>query len=164
MEDHQDAIVIFSQEGNILHTSRKILQDFGYSKEEVTHRNYSELCHPDDVHKVEVKLIEALSKPAIPIEGFNVKFRKSDGSWRWVTGNLINLLHDPSVNGIVVNVRDVSAEMAAQLLLEQNEEKYRAFFETSLDGIIIAAPNGEIFAVTLLPVKFFKDLKLNFGK
>ncbi len=59
----------------------------------------------------------------------------ADGRWRWIEATATNLLEEPSVGAIVVNRRDVSAEIEAQQLLEKRvDERTRelgALFEVS---------------------------------
>lgn len=54
------------------------------------------------------------------------RFLHGDGSWRWIETTLVNLLDDPSVNGIVANSRDVTGRIKyKQSLQNLNSELIR---------------------------------------
>ncbi|MBV9119379.1 MAG: PAS domain S-box protein [Chloroflexi bacterium] len=72
---------------------------------------------------------------------FTSRFKDSEGQWHYIEGLATNLLEDPNVGGIVVNVRDVSERrlaeeraLAAANLIEQLTE----------DAILIADPDGKV--------------------
>ena len=47
------------------------------------------------------------------------RIRHRDGSWRWVEATWRNLLEEPAVGAVVVNRRDITAEVEAQQRLEE---------------------------------------------
>jgi PAS domain-containing protein len=55
----------------------------------------------------------------------------------WLECTLTNMLHDPDINGIIDNFRDVTERKLAEQLINDNELKYRSFFENSMDGILL---------------------------
>jgi PAS domain S-box-containing protein len=64
------------------------------------------------------------------------------GSGRWITAQLF-----PSDGGIVLCLRDATAQKAAEDALHESEARYRSFFERGLDGMIIGTPSGEVLSV-----------------
>lgn len=48
----------------------------------------------------------------------------------------------PSVGGIVINARDVTTQAAAQLALEDSEQRYRRIVETAQEGIWVTDADG----------------------
>lgn len=52
----------------------------------------------------------------------------------------------PSASGLSVYLRDISTRKNALQELHASEEKYRLFFENSLDGILLTNSKGEIYA------------------
>jgi PAS domain S-box-containing protein len=66
-----------------------------------------EHVHPNDIRAATESVVNLLGSP----EGTNtmeVRLKHADGSWRWVEGTGKNLLHDPKIQGIVCNYRDVT--------------------------------------------------------
>jgi PAS domain S-box-containing protein len=45
--------------------------------------------------------------------------RHKDGSWRWLEGMATNLLDEPSIGAIVVNLRDITERVQAEAALEK---------------------------------------------
>ncbi len=61
----------------------------------------------------------------------------------------------PSASGLSVYLRDISTRKNALLELHASEEKYRLFFENSLDGILLTNGKGEIFAANPAACEIF---------
>ena len=62
------------------------------------------------------------------------RIRHKDGSWRWVEAVATNLLHEPSIKGIVVNYHDITESTLAEQALKESEEHFRSLFENMLEG------------------------------
>ncbi|NJM87776.1 MAG: PAS domain S-box protein, partial [Hydrococcus sp. RU_2_2] len=52
-------------------------------------------------------------------------------------------LHD---GRLLVFVKDISQRKHNEKIIKNSEAKYRAFFENSMDGILIGSPDGSIYA------------------
>ncbi len=52
----------------------------------------------------------------------------------------------PLENGISVYWQDITVRKKTELMLRESEERYRAFFENSIDAIFITSPDGRIEA------------------
>ncbi|MBI5292616.1 MAG: GAF domain-containing protein, partial [Chloroflexi bacterium] len=63
------------------------------------------------------------------------QLRHSDGTWRWVEAVATNLLHEPSVEAIVINYRDITERKRAEAAVLESESQMRALV-TSLDDIV----------------------------
>ena len=61
----------------------------------------------------------------------------------------------PSSSGLSVYFRDISTRKNALLELHASEEKYRLFFENSLDGILLTNSKGEIYAANPAACEIF---------
>ncbi len=61
----------------------------------------------------------------------------------------------PSSSGLSVYLRDISTRKNALLQLFASEEKYRLFFENSLDGILLTNSEGEIYAANPAACEIF---------
>lgn len=60
---------------------------------------------------------------------------------RWISYRVF-----PSDAGVSVYFCDITPRKQAELALRESESRYRSAFESSMDGILITAPTGEIFA------------------
>lgn len=83
-----------------------------------------DFIHEEDRKKVSDQFGQLKQEHRIQIEPF--RFLHGDGSWRWIETTLVNLLDDPSVNGIVANSRDVTGRIKyKQSLQSLNSELIR---------------------------------------
>lgn len=67
-------------------------------------------------------------------------------AWLEKFGRWFELNIYPSASGLSVYLRDISTRKNALLELHASEEKYRLFFENSLDGILLTNGEGDIYA------------------
>ncbi|HKL29286.1 MAG TPA: histidine kinase N-terminal 7TM domain-containing protein [Natrialbaceae archaeon] len=103
----RDIIAILDRDGTISYVSPSVESVLGYDIETVLEGSVIEYVHPEDTDEVLDLLGEEL-----PYSGdsqrMEFRFRKADGSWRWLEALARDLTDDPLVNGIVVNARDVT--------------------------------------------------------
>jgi PAS domain-containing protein len=67
-----------------------------------------------------------------------------------------SMLHDPIIDGIVVNCRDITERKLAEEMTKATEDKYRLFFENSMDGILLTDPDGNIAAANAAACGIFQ--------
>lgn len=58
-------------------------------------------------------------------------------AWRWAELTIVDCLADPDVGGLILNLRDVTAELEAQQALRESEARHRAIVETAHEGIAV---------------------------
>ena len=105
--------------------------------------------HPDDLPPLVSLLERVLTQPGATYEGITARYKRKDGSWHTLeaSGDL-NMLHDPKVNGIVANFRDITDRKAAQEALKESEQKYRLLVENSRDVIFSLDAQGNFTYVS----------------
>lgn len=86
------------------------------------------LVHHDDRPAVAATLEQAAGSESLPLE---MRIRRAEGGWSHVSGTVVNLLSHPDVQGLLVNVRDVSAEVA-QRQRHDSERKRQLHYLTRL--------------------------------
>lgn len=134
MENSTEVIGIFDGEGNLKYGSQSITRMLGYRPQELSGTSFFDVVHPDDHTRLSNLFLDL--KEGV-IKKINIEFRckHNDGSWRFIATTANNLLDDPSISGIVINLRDVT---------ERKEAEERAVyyeFHDSLTGL----PNREMF-------------------
>jgi PAS domain S-box-containing protein len=64
------------------------------------------------------------------------RLQHADGSWRYVEAIGYNLLHDPAVEGVVINIRDITERKKAEEELRQRERDFSTMVENATDMIV----------------------------
>jgi len=121
VENGADAVVILSAEAKPFYVSPTVEIVLGYTETETQHLDLSAMIHPEDIASAIIVWERTIISPGVPISLNPLRMKHKDGSWRWLEGTLTNLLHDPAINGIVDNFRDVTQRKEAKdaLLLTQ---------------------------------------------
>jgi PAS domain S-box-containing protein len=120
IEKGQDIIALLDSNGVFLYQSPSAQRVLGYSPDEVIGRPAHELVHPEDCPRVTEVMLAAASAP----DGTGTveyRIRAHDGSWRYVESTVTNALHDPAVEGILVNSRDVTERKLAEQMAKEKQ-------------------------------------------
>jgi len=135
IENGLDLITVLDAAGVIRYESPSIVRLLGYAPDELVGQSAFGYVHADDVLQVQTALSQTVSGTSSPLVEF--RFQHRDGSWRYLEAIGRNLLHDPVINGIVVNSRDISERHNVQESLRITEERLRTVI-TSAPVIIWA--------------------------
>lgn len=126
VEMSSDAIVLVDERGQVNYASPSLGRVLGYSANELLGRSGFEFVHADDMALAESILRGAADRPGEHIS-FLLRVRHKDGSWRWVDGVCTNHLHNPAVQAVVVNYRDITvSKLADEALRHDMLERRRA--------------------------------------
>jgi len=137
-----EGIVIIAADGKPAFVSSSIKRVMGYTDGELMQLSLGALVHPDDLESIVATQSLAIANPGIPYEYPTSRRKHKDGSYRWVEATIINLLDDPSINGIVTHFRDITQRKIAQDKVIENGYKFRTLIERSSDGIAILTAEG----------------------
>lgn len=134
VEHASDGVTILSATGNPMYVSPSLERILGYTEAEMKAMNVSDLTHPDDAEAIANTYNRVMSNPGVPIKGHNSRIRHKDGSWRWFEDTITNMLHIPSINGIVENLRDVTEKLEIEKRIRTEKELSDSIIN-SLPGI-----------------------------
>lgn len=137
IENSDDAFAILDLKGKPTYVSASIERVLGYDEREAVELNLFHITHPDDREKVEEHFKNALKNPGIPISGHTARIRHKDGSWRWLSATITSMLHDPVINGIIDNFKDVTEEVISEQRLAQSERRFKKMVLEGADLITI---------------------------
>ncbi|WP_435361188.1 histidine kinase N-terminal 7TM domain-containing protein [Haloarchaeobius sp. DFWS5] len=112
-----DIITVIDETGTITYESPSIEPVLGYDSADLVGESAFDYIHPEDREAVFTVITEALDDPGKE-DGVEFRFRDASGSWRWLEARGRNLLHDPVVEGLVVNSRDVTERKQRQQLVD----------------------------------------------
>ncbi|MEI6750245.1 MAG: PAS domain S-box protein, partial [Bacteroidota bacterium] len=136
IENSSDAIVVIDQQGGLLYESPAYSSISGRNINERTGKNGFEFIHPGDKPALKQLLDELLQHPQ-EVQHITIRYQHANGSWLWLDCTLTNLLEEPAIEGIVVNVHDITRQTAAREAMRMSEVKYKGLFEANKDGISI---------------------------
>ncbi|MFN3916383.1 MAG: PAS domain S-box protein [Flavobacteriales bacterium] len=148
VEYSTDAVAILTEEGEASYVSPSITNVLGYKEEEVLQLNLFEILHPDDIDGVVKKLNEALKNPGIPIKGHISRIKHKDKSWRWIEATITNMLHDPNINGIIDNFRDITEKVLYEQKIIKSEQRFKALVQEGSDLTAIVKNDGTYLYVS----------------
>jgi len=110
-----DLIIVINSEGNITFASPSAEHIFGYKPEESIGTSFLEWVHPEDLADAIQAFQSRKERLGISPQSIKVRGRHKDGSWRHVEAIGTNLLDDPAIKGIVLNIRDVTDRKRSEL-------------------------------------------------
>ncbi len=121
IENVDDMIIILDPDGNRSYVSPAMVRILGFSHEELMSATAQDSIHPDDWPAVRELMASVQRTPGAVASGQG-RYRHKDGSWRIFDGAIINLTDIPGVEGIVVNLRDVTEQAALESELRQAQK------------------------------------------
>lgn len=143
LENISDAISLINPYGIVLYTSRSTNRVLGYSANEFVGTNIFDLIHTDDLSGV-LEQMTLLRKKEGSVQSLQFRIKHKDASWRWMEGVANNLTHEPSVQAIVFNYRDITQRKEAEDALRESDKRFRALVENSSDALTLIAGEGNV--------------------
>ena len=155
-----DPIVVIDRDGIVQYATPAAGRLFGRPGDTVGDQ-VLDLIHPDDVDFVLDRLAAAIAQTG---GGDLIEFRvtRADGRHVWVECLGTNLLDDPSVRGIVCNVRDITERKETEDFL-RHRSKHDSLTELPnrhhfVETVGRRVEAGEPFALLLLDLDRFKEI------
>lgn len=145
-ENAAEMITILDAEGKILYASHGAERLLSRSVNRLLGRHAFELVHPDDRDDAGLMFEDLLRLPGV-IRRVELRLQHSDGTWRVLDMVARNLLHDPAVQGIVVNSRDVTERRQIDQSLHLSEARFRLLADAVPIGIFLTDPAGNCLFV-----------------
>ena len=112
VQNSSDITVVVDRAGLINYISPVVEQQLGYRPEELLGTRGEPYLAESERQRVSTLAAPLWAQPGGTLR-LEVRLRHRDGSERWYDVSLLNLLHDPAVEGIVINQRDVTEQRAA---------------------------------------------------
>ncbi len=126
-----DAIILVDPAGRIVYASPSTARLSGYSEPELLGQNALALVHPEDADRLQQLLLGLAGRNGSGLPA-QFRVRHPDGSWRWAEAIGTNALHEPGVEAIVVNYRDITER-------KQHHDELEAIVQVS--AALRAAPS-----------------------
>ncbi len=124
IEHSSDAAILSHPDTGIIYASPSLERIFGYTEAELRGGQPYDHLHPD--HRAEaLRRREELLRTPGKVVRSETLVRHKDGSWRWTENTHSNLLHEPSVHALVLNIRDITERKQADAERGRLEQRLR---------------------------------------
>ncbi len=141
-----DITIVIRPDGTLRYVSPAFERVLGYRGEDAVGQPALGFAHPEDADKARLSLRAVADRNGEAARA-EVRMRHADGTWLWFDASVTNLFDEPAVEGVVVNLRDISERMRAQRELSEAEERFREAFEGAPIGMALADLDGRLFRV-----------------
>jgi PAS domain S-box-containing protein len=121
-ENNAAGIALLSDEGVVVDLSPAVEKILGYKREDILNTTRTDFVMPEGVERIFSTLSRIKENPGL-IETIEYQVVAPAGAKRWIQSTYTNLLHDTSVNAIVVSFHNIDELKKAEIGLRQSEEK-----------------------------------------
>jgi two-component system, cell cycle sensor histidine kinase and response regulator CckA len=111
-ESSRDMIIVLDRAATPVRVGGAFRKILGHTEEQIVGRSTFEDVHPEDRARVQGALAALVAGDASQAT-ITWRHRHADASWRYLEATANNSLEVPGVNGVVVNVRDVTERREA---------------------------------------------------
>jgi diguanylate cyclase (GGDEF)-like protein/PAS domain S-box-containing protein len=169
LERSSEVVVVCDAQGEVTYVSPSAQDLLGFAPDDLRHRRISSLGAPDGAVQLERALHRVVDDPELhPTVVFRRRGSSEDD--RWAEATLSNLVDDPVVGGVVLNVRDVTERMRAadelrRLALHDlltGLPNRTLFLDRLTDALARSSPASRT-AVLFLDLDDFKDVNDSHG-
>ncbi len=168
IEQATDLILILDANAIFTYASPSHQRIMGYDPEDLVGKNILDYIHPDDKART-LAIWEGAFEASGTIVTIECRLRHANGSWVTIEAIARNCLDDPSIQGFIVNARDVGERSVVQeqlhyQLLHDNltDLPNRTLLLEILGGIIQKTPE-QMLALIVLDLNRFRDINDTFG-
>jgi diguanylate cyclase (GGDEF)-like protein/PAS domain S-box-containing protein len=163
VQNASDVIVVLDRDRSFVYVSPAIERILGAPAESFLGPNHTQMIHPDDLDFTRDIFLDVIEHPGRQFRT-EVRIRHQDGSWRWMEAVLVNLLDEPAVGGIVVNLHDVTDRRHQALHDMLTGLPNRASLAERLRQCLTAGRARDArWALLLLDVDRFREVNDTFG-
>jgi PAS domain S-box-containing protein len=114
IEKSSDGVILLNAKGIITYKSPRMVPILGYTPEELVGTPGTHLVYPsDDPNEQASAFSQFVTKPDA-VETIEVRLDRKDGTKIWIESTKSNLLHDPDIEAVIVNFRDVTERKLMQ--------------------------------------------------
>lgn len=136
-----DLVIVVGGDGTVLRQSAGVEGVLGYSPGALVGQNVLGYIHPADAVEGETAFHQAIEEPGAS-PPFELRWLHRDGTSRWLQTVANNRISEGE--GVVCGSREVIAPIESQRALAENERRFRAIVESSLEIVKVVSTSGEL--------------------
>jgi two-component system, cell cycle sensor histidine kinase and response regulator CckA len=119
VERGNELIEVLDGEGRIKYATGPVRRIMRMDPQELVGKSVIDLFHPDDRALIMSEIERAIADPSLSVTS-TARVCRGDGSWRILEGSLSNMMEVPGIEGIVLNLRDVTETLALREEIERS--------------------------------------------
>ena len=131
IENSADIVTLIGRDGNVLYDSPAYGRVLGRDPGGRIGRDALETVHPDELQEISQSLGELVQTPGL-VRHATFRIHHEDGSWRWMDATGTNLLDDPAVQAIVINMHDITERKRAEESIRHQLAELEVLYENGL--------------------------------
>ncbi|MGB3618241.1 MAG: PAS domain S-box protein, partial [Catalinimonas sp.] len=145
LENASEVITIYEEDGTVRYVSPSVERILGYRADELIGVRDAQYVHEESQAHYEGMYAALLAEPHQP-HTVQMQFRRRNGEYVWLEATGKNLLHDPAIQGIVINSRDITERRLAEREARMRGQM-QALSENSPDLITRVNQEGTFFYI-----------------
>jgi len=161
IEKSENVICVLNKDLEYSYVSPSII-NYSYEPADILGKKPGRFTHPDDIHLYWEALNDVLTKKTSNISIPSIRNLRKDGSITYSYVDITDMTHVKGVEGLVINLKDISQRILYETKLRQSEEKFRNIFNSGNDPIYIADLQGNFLEVNDMAVERTGFSKSNF--
>ena len=130
-ENSSDIVTCINSQGQLEWVSASVEHILGWKVDDLVGTLPWDIVHPDDHAAAAEALTEAVENPLDRVS-INLRIKGADHGWRWMSA----VGHYAADGLLVTSYRDIEAEQAALIALQESEARYRLLAENSSDVVL----------------------------
>lgn len=134
-----DVVAIVDEHRVIKYVTPSVEQASGFRADQLIGKTMDDFVHQRDVKTFEIWVNNLIKSPE-ELKTTEIRLKKHSGSYMFGEAVGKNLLHDEVIEGIIVNVRDISVRKYA----EEEMRKLALVMEQNPNSILVTDPEGNI--------------------
>jgi diguanylate cyclase (GGDEF)-like protein/PAS domain S-box-containing protein len=139
VDNSLDLTLLVDRDGTVRYSSQAMCRLLGHDPDRLVGTPFRDLFHHVDAADAERRLAELVSSGARST-GWRARLVDVDGAVHLYEQNVVNHLDDPTIAGIIMTARDVSA-------LREAEERFRDVFDHAPIGMALLDPERRFVQV-----------------
>jgi PAS domain S-box-containing protein len=145
IDKSSDLLILCGTNATILYVNPQVLRATGHAENELVGHCYYDFIHPDEQQDAREHSLAIVDHPEY-VSTIERRFRCKDGSWLALEIIARNALGDSSVQGVIINGRDVTERNRQRQELRFKNAILAAQQDTSPDGILVVGQDGRIIS------------------
>jgi diguanylate cyclase (GGDEF)-like protein/PAS domain S-box-containing protein len=171
VQHSSDVIFVLHPDTTIQYVSPSVEGMLGYQPSDLVGRRLSDYMFEEDRALVQPVIGGRASRSSDASEVLEFRVRHRDGSWLHTESSVTNLLENPAVGGLVINLRDITErkQFETQLTYQAFHDQVTSlanralFYDRVTHALTRRRDDGRSIAVLFLDLDNFKSVNDSFG-